>query len=894
MRPKTKFLVPFVGNNILARPELIKRLQLAVANHPLTLISAPAGSGKTTLLAQWQLQAVGYQVAWLRLDEYDNALIPFLLGVVDSIRQIFPTFTTNLDSLVTSIPKSQQRVHQLLSLLINDILQSAPERLVLVIEDLHKINEAAILEAFQYFLEHLPLQMALIITSRYEPPLPLARLRAGGQLAEFKLEALRFSPAEIKDLLNNKLNFRLSDEELKLLQDKTAGWAAGLRLLAVVLSQTTASTHRSKFIQQLAKTDRYIFDYLAEEVLHDQPYQIQRFLLETSILDELTPSLCQRLTGQTDADQTLEEVFRRNLFLTMVRHEVAGGSEPAYHYHDLFAAFLRQRLEQERAADIPQLHRRAAAAHPRSDKAAQHYLTAESWQEAADVLEGIGRGELERRFLRQHTAEAILALPHETRRQRPWLLLCVGAFYVQRGDQRLSAPLIKRALTLFRQAEDKQGELNALLTELQRTGSINAGQLAEFTAKMAASPQLITPSNQANYHILAQWHYDLDHNWPELTRHFLAGLDLAHRYPQRGGPAWVVALAFGPALLFHDKSMAASEQFAYQLARETGKDDWVARLGTNMILAWIRFYQGQVQEAEESIKKAHHFAAQIGGLGWVDYHIEWLLLVLMFLKQQYGRFEDRIQLVLQRISEQDISAALAPGFMYMQIRACCLQNRLAEANSVLSQLGDPTKSHLFTAVDQVATHLARGMLAQSEKRYPRAESEFLAAVDLHRSVRHTVRLTYPRLSLATLYQQWGRNDEALVEIATALADIRQQGKPGIVLQEGHSIVPLLELALTHGIEREMVWSLLSTFKQSMVTQRMPIPGSNESLTPREVEVLQLIVAGSSNKEIAEQLVVSIWTVKSHMSKILRKLNVSTRTQAAARARELGLHPPLSF
>ncbi|HEX6383756.1 MAG TPA: response regulator transcription factor [Anaerolineae bacterium] len=231
-----------------------------------------------------------------------------------------------------------------------------------------------------------------------------------------------------------------------------------------------------------------------------------------------------------------------------------------------------------------------------------------------------------------------------------------------------------------------------------------------------------------------------------------------------------------------------------------------------------------------------------------------------------------------------------PGFLYLQIRAYWLQNRLAEANSVLTRLGDPATSHLFTAVDQVATYLARGLLAQSTKRYPEAESEFLTAVELHRRVRHTVRLTYPRLSLATLYYQWGRGDQALAEMTVALADIRQQGKPGIVLQEGHSIVPLLELALEQGVEREMVQSLLATFNQSAATHSIAVPGTNETLTPRQVEVLQLIAAGASNQEIAEQLVISKWTVKSHVTKILAKLSVSSRTQAAARARELDLHP----
>ena len=888
--PQTKFLPPVVGSDILARPELVKRLQAAIADHPLTLISAPAGSGKTTLVAQWQAQANEQQVAWFRLDEDDNDPATLLLGLVTSIRQAIPMLKTSVDDLMTSIPNPEQRIRHLLGLLSNDILESVPDRLVLVVDDLHTLTNSTILEALDYLVDHCPTQLSIIIASRYDPPLALARLRARGQLAEFKLDSLQFTTKEIRNLLNQQLPFELSESDLDMLQSKTGGWAASLRLLAVSLNQASNSSHRSTFIDQLAQTDRYIFDFLAEEVLHEQPPRIRQFLLETSILGELTPALCRAVTAQSDAGQILDEVFGRNLFLTVTPNVAAAEGEAVYRYHDLFAAFLRRRLDKEHATNVPELHRRAAEVHPLPEEAVKHYLAAEMWEDAAEVLERIGRIEIDRRFLRQHTADAILAVPDKMRRQRPWLLLTLGAFYVQRGDQRLSAPLLDHALSLFRQVGDERGEIDTLAAELQRQGAVDEELLADFAAKLKDIPRLITPLHQAVYRVSSQWHYDLSHDWPKLTYHFQTGLKLAQRHPEPG-VVRVVALGFAPALLFNDEGMAASEQFAAQLADLATEKDWVANLGSNMILAWIRFYQGRAEEAEQAIRRAYHFSELIGGLGWVDFHIEWQILILLLLKRHYGRFEKRMQTVLARASKRDASRALVPGFLYLQLRAYWLENRLAEARSVLLRLLDPATSHLFTAIDQVATALSKGLLAQSEKRYPEAESEFLAAVELHRRVRHTVRLTDPRLSLATLYHQWGRPDQAMAELTTALTDIRQQGKPGIVLQEGHSIFPLLELALEQGTEREMVRSLLATFKTSELIQSLVVLGTNETLTPREVEVLQLIAAGASNREIAEQLVISLWTVKSHVTKILGKLDVSSRTQAAARARELGLYIP---
>ena len=886
--PQTKFLPPLVGSDILARPTLVRRLQAAVADHPLTLISAPAGSGKTTLVAQWLAQENKGQTAWFRLNDDDNDPATFLLGLVTSIRQAIPTFKTSIDDLTNSMPNMQTRLRHFSGLLCNDIVETVSDRLGLVIDDLHTLTNPTILEALNYLVDHCPPQLSIVIASRYDPPLALARLRARGQLAEFRLNSLQFTAKEIRDLLNQQLPLALSESDLDMLQSKTGGWAASLRLLAISLNQANDSARRSTFISHLAQTERHIFDFLAEEVLQEQPPQIRQFLLETSILDALTPTLCRAVTARRDAGQTLDGVFRRNLFLTAVTGGATSRGEPVYRYHDLFASFLRQRLEQENPAAVLALHRRVAEVHPLPEEAVKHYMAGELWEEAADVLEELGQMQIERRFLRSHTVDAILALPDETRQGRPWLLLTVGALYVQRGDERLSAPLLDRALTLFRQAGDEQGEIDTLLTELQRRASVDAHHVIDLAEKMASSSHLVTPANQANYHVLAQWYHDLHHDWPQLTHHFSAGLALARRHPQRGGPAWIMALAFGPALLFNDEGMAASEQFAYQLADLATEEDWVANLGSNMILAWIRFYQGRVEETEQVIKQAHRYTELIGGLGWIDFHIEWQILILLLLRRRYGRFEKRIQKVLAMVSEQGASRALLPGFLYLQLRAFWLENRLAEAKLVLARLRDPDMVHLFTTVDQVATALSEGLLAQAEKRYPEAERHFLAAVELHRRVRHTVRLTYPRLSLATLYQQWGRPDQALAELTASLTDIRQQGKPGIVLQEGHSIVPLLESALEQGIEREMVRSLLASFTPPEVTQSLAVPGTNEILTPREVEVLRLIATGASNKEIAEQLVISTWTVKSHVTKILAKLSVSSRTQAAARVRELDL------
>lgn len=299
-------------------------------------------------------------------------------------------------------------------MLINDILETLPDPFVLVLDDLHLVSEPAVYTALDYLLERLPPQMHLMAATRHDPPLALARLRGRGALAELRLPDLRFTLDEAAAFLNTQ-RLGLSPEDLASLHSRTEGWAVGLRLLADSLNRIPTRSGRSAFITYLAQTDRYVFDFLADEVLSRQSSAVRTFLLETSILPELTPALCQAVTGRADALAILEDLYRRNLFLvavddgrwttddgpqttdlirrpsSMVRRLSSVVHRPIYRYHALFAEFLRRRLTQEMPERLVELHARAAQAETVPARAIAHYLAAQLWEPAAQAMGAVSQ-----------------------------------------------------------------------------------------------------------------------------------------------------------------------------------------------------------------------------------------------------------------------------------------------------------------------------------------------------------------------------------------------------------------------------------------------------------------------------------------------------------------------
>ncbi len=376
---ETKFHLPRRRRGLVPRPRLSERLSRG-AEAALTLVSAPAGFGKTTLLAQWleAAPADGRSVAWLSLDQRDNDPALFWTYLVGALK----TTAQGVGASALSLLQSPQPPGEAaLVALLND-LDALPNDVVLVLDDYHVIDARDVQDGMAFLLAHLPPQIHLVIASRADPALPLARLRGRGELVEIRAADLRFTPGEAAAYLNEMMGLALTAPDVAALEGRTEGWIAALQLAALSLQgrEDTAA-----FIAGFAGDDRYIVDYLAEEVLQRQPEHVQQFLLQTSIVDRLGGPLCDAVTGQDGGKAELAALERGNLFLVPLDDR-----RRWYRYHQLFADVLQAHLRDEQPEQVPDLHRRASAWYEQNDEpseAIRHALAAQDFGRAADLVE---------------------------------------------------------------------------------------------------------------------------------------------------------------------------------------------------------------------------------------------------------------------------------------------------------------------------------------------------------------------------------------------------------------------------------------------------------------------------------------------------------------------------
>src|SRR2546423_263981 len=376
----TKLYIPPLRPHVVIRPRLIERLNEGL-HRKLTLIAAPAGFGKTTLVSEWVegIERPRARTAWLSLDEGENDPARFLAYLVAALQ----TIAANIGEGVLGVLQSSQPrpPEAMLTALLNEIT-TLPDNFVLVLDDYHVIDAKAVDQALTYLVEHLPPQMHLVIATREDPQLPLARLRARSHLTELRAADLRFTASEAAEFLTQVMGLSLSAADIAALEDHTEGWIAGLQLAALSMQ---GHQDVPGFIRAFAGDDRYIVDYLVEEVLQRQPKRDRSFLLQTSILDRLSGPLCDAVTGQDGGKATLEALERGNLFLVPLDDR-----RRWYRYHQLFADVLRAHLLDEQPDRVPDLHRRASAwyeRHGESSEAIRHALAAGDVARAADLVE---------------------------------------------------------------------------------------------------------------------------------------------------------------------------------------------------------------------------------------------------------------------------------------------------------------------------------------------------------------------------------------------------------------------------------------------------------------------------------------------------------------------------
>ena len=911
---ETKLYVPRRRPSLVPRPRLIQRLDRGV-ERSLTLVSAPAGFGKTTLLADWAAGAAAGErpAAWLSLDQGDNNLERFWTYVITALRAVRSEVGDSALSLLRSPqPPASELV---LTALINDIAAidddpsaGSASGLTLILDDYHVIEVEPVHLSIAYLLDHLPPRMHVVIATRSDPPLPLARLRARGDLTELRAADLRFSPDEATAFFDEVMGLELSAADVAALDRRTEGWVAGLQLAGLSMQ---GREDAPGFVRSFAGDDRYVVDYLVEEVLRRQPQHIRSFLLQTSILDRLCGPLCDALTGREDGQELLGTLERGNLFVVPLddkRHW--------FRYHHLFADALGVHAAEEFPHEMPVLHRRASEwceHHGQLSEAVSHALAARDFDRAAGLVELAGRA-----MLTGRQDDAFLgwlkALPDELVRARPVLsvyyaLALVGVdLDAAEGRLRDAERLLDMAAQATERPETASGEM--VVHDEEGFRSL-PGTIAIVRAYRAGALGDV----------------------PGIVRHARLALELlpAGDHLWRGAAGGLLGLAHWTSGGLEAAYRAFRD--AWASLRMTG--DLTQEVSGAFVLADIRAAQGRLREAARLYEQALQRAACRGGA--LPPPASDLFVGLGELRYEHGDLEGasgdlqrsrelsahggisehrhRWYVAMARLAEAegDLDGALdlldeaehlyvsspAPDvrpIAAVRARVWVRQGRLAEALDWARERGLSSDDDLGYLREFEHITLARVLIADYTRdrvggslREAMALLERLgnAAEEGHRAGSLIEILMLQALAL----QAQGDVAGALAPLARALSLAQPEGYVRTFVDEGQAMRTLLRHAAAGGIASSSTQRLLAAFDeagQPTSTAAQTAAGLVEPLTPREVEIVRLIAAGMRNQEIAEHLFISLSTVKRHIANAYRKLEVGHRTEAVARANEMNL------
>ena len=906
----TKLYVPTPRPKIVARPRLIERLDEGL-HRKLTLVSAPAGFGKTTLLGGWAA-ALPRPITWLSLDEGDNDPARFLGHLVAAVRTVAPNIGEGLLGMVQS-PQAPP-TESILTALLNEIA-TIPDDSVFVLDDYHVIDARPVDDALAFLLEHLPPQVHLAIATREDPQLPLARLRARGQLGELRASDLRFTYSEAAEFLNEAMGLELSSGEVAALEERTEGWIAGLQLAALSMR---GREDVNGFIGAFAGDNRFIVDYLVEEVLQRQPERIRSFLLQTSVLDRLSGPLCDAVTEQEDGGGMLDALERGNFFVVPLDDK-----RQWYRYHHLFAQVLYAHLIAEQPARIiPNLHRRASEWYERNGSAAdaiRHALAAEDFARAADLVELVWPA------MRRSRREAILlgwlkALPEELLQFRPVLSAAYAHVLLAMGERDGVEERLRDAERWLDATAEMRARLDAPAPEMvvvdDEAFRRLPGQIAIARAGLALArgdvPGTVTYARRA---------LDLAPEDDHLTR---------------GGAAGFLGLAYWTS----GDLEAAHQTYADGMESLQKAGNISDTIGGAIMLANIRMAQGRLREAMSTYERGLRLATAQGApvlrgaadmyvgmsqllrehddlgaatqhllrskelgehMGFPPYPYRWRIAMAR-IREARGDLDGALDLLAEaeRLYVVDFSPNVRP-VPALRTRVWVKQGRLDEALGWARERGLSAHDDLGYLREFEHITLAGVLLARYEN--DRTDRSILDAMGLLERLlkaaeegERTGSVIEILVLQALAHRIQGDSPSALEPLERALTLAEPEGYVRTFVDEGPPMEQLLLEAAARGIMPGYTGKLLAAFGAEPPERagESPLPTSPasrplvEPLSGRELEVLRLFRTELSGPEIANELVVALSTVRTHTKSIYRKLGVRNRRAAVKRAAELGL------
>lgn len=902
---KTKINPPAFKRNMVLRNRITAGLSEGIQNgRTLTLVSAPAGFGKTTLVNEW-INGSDLPVAWISLDESDSDPVRFLTYLVAALQTLISGVG---DSVLAALQSSQPvSPKELLIMLLNE-LDATEDDFLLVLDDYHAIDSNAVDDLLTFFVEHMPASMHLVITTREDPALPLARLRARNQLTEVRAAKLRFTESEAADFLNQVMGLNLSAEDIAVLETRTEGWIAGLQLAALSMQ---GKTDTSEFIHSFSGANQFVLDYLLEEVLKKQSEALQEFLLRTSILNRLCGSLCDTLLQNENplAQHMLETLEHDNLFVVPLDNE-----RRWYRYHHLFRDLLRQRLSQKHdKGEVVEMHIRASEWFEQDGEigeAFHHAVSAADFDRAARLLESNWLA-MDENFQTGTWLGWVNQLPLSVRRVRPVLLTQIGWCYMDAGNAEASESILQEAETCLKRPLEEmviveKEQFKALPARIAIAHAYNAQVEERFsdTFKFAEMAQDLAPHDdvfmQAQASAILSGSY-----WAsgELDKSFELMSNWVDTAQQAGNFIFAIAASFGKADILitqgrlHDAMQVY--QTALQLAEAHNAKQHTAH--HHLGLGLLHHEMGEDERAAHHLHNAFELGRHVTIVDWAYRRS----LAQALLKESDGDYDAALDFLdeAQRYYVRSPIPNLRPVDA-MKARIYLKQNRFDKAQawagkSGLSLRDAPDFLHEFERLTLVRIALAEHQNDGNEQHVFDALKLLDAQLKLAQKQNRLQSQVEILLLQAFAYQAKGESTQAMSALEHALKLAEPEGYLRFFINEGEAMRLLIsDFRLTIGKAvhplRRYVEKLMAAFSQSTQPQNQKSQIQNlrsemiDPLSERELEVLRLIAQGFSNQEITQKLVVALSTVKGHNLRIFAKLQAKSRTEAVARARELGL------
>jgi LuxR family transcriptional regulator, maltose regulon positive regulatory protein len=925
----TKLIHPPVPSTLVERERLLGALD-TVLSHQLLLLSASAGSGKTTLLSAWTARSVAQsrKIAWLTLDETDNNITRFWVSVIMALQTCLP----EIGKVALNMLHSPQLPHlsTVLTTLLNELTTLA-EEIVLILDDYHVIEEQAIHETMLFWLEHVPARVHLVLASRVDPPLSLPRLRVRGQMRELRDADLLFHQAEATHFLNGAMKLSLSQEEVSVLEQRTEGWIAGLQLAALALQQREDHT---AFIRAFTGGQRYLLDYIQEEVLAHLDASLQTFLLHISVLSRLNADLCQAVTEEPASQERLQTLERANLFLIPLDEE-----RHWYRLHDLFREALLAHLRATQPTLVVHLHKLAAHWYEEQGElreAIEHLLAAADFSSAASLMERAAQqvwwhGEI------QTLHRWVMALPNAVVREHAHFVLTaalylLNAFASTSQEQRRRARVqTKQMMARVEEALQSPGDEPGLPAKSRADEALLQQRLRVLRAWSAAEDAILR-NDQAHLRLLYQQMQHLERDDEPVWQMIPLSVTFMAR-----------------AILLHE-STSLIPLFRDARERVSQTRDHFATIQVMHWLTHVYRHAGQLHQAYQESLAARDLIVQVDGPAFLAVYFFYHQATILYQWNRLAEVRTTLHPMLQHATLWQQIDMLTWGYQLLVAIELAAGN-LPGAEQALQELerlhqrGFVVRESVLIAI-RLQWWLATGNLAtasdwaaqvvfhpdtwdvqRSEEffaliRVYLAQYQYTQALEtlehfsLHLDQLEDIFITIPFLALSALALHYAGKQSQACQVASRLFSFTErEGYVRVYLDEGEPMRQFLKTlqGTPHQPEdsaaafpREYIAHLLAAFEQEVAPRAdgpsiilakhqphlppsiAPTSTLIEPLTVREQEVLQLLASGASNQEIANQLVISLTTVKKHVGGLLMKLNAENRTHAVARARELSL------